>query len=73
MTQRVTDQETAARTAGFYELVDQFERGLIERALDQARGNVSKAARALRLSTTALEAQDRTARGRPNIARDAEG
>ena len=55
MTQRLTDHETAERIAGFYELVDQFERGLIERALDQARGNIGRAARALRLSTTALE------------------
>ena len=53
MTQRFIDQETAERIAGFYELVDQFERGLIERALDQARGNISKAAQTHRLSTTA--------------------
>jgi DNA-binding NtrC family response regulator len=54
MTLRVTEQE-AIHIARYYEQVDAFERDLLQRALDAARGDPRTAADSLGLSVAAFE------------------
>jgi len=54
MSQRATEQE-AINIAGYFAQVDAFERELLQRALDAARGDGRKAAISLGLSVTAFE------------------
>ena len=55
MTRRITEQQTPLQIATFYEKLDAFERDLLQRALDAARGGQRKAAHSLGLSVAGFE------------------
>ena len=51
----MTHNTRAGQTRTFYERLDQFERQMLQEALEQAFGNELEAARALGLSLTTLQ------------------